>query len=170
MNHRNNIARLSLALAAACAVSATAYAESTANAPQADQAQSQQVHKHGHHHRGHHRMGHRGGFENLRGLNLTEEQRDKIFVIRHAAAPAAHEVMKEISAARKSLRELSRADTFDEAKAQEAADKQGAAFSKMALLRAKTQNQVHAVLTPEQRDQLKQRRDRRAGQQPKADS
>lgn len=169
MNHRHHIARLSLALAAACAFSATAYAQSATEVPQADkQAKTHHMHKHGHHHG--HRFGQRGGIENMRGLNLTEAQRDKIFEIRHAAAPETREVMKEVAEARKALRELSRAETFDEAKAKDAADKQGAAIAKIALLRANTQNQIHAVLTPEQRQQIQQRRDRRANKQTQAET
>lgn len=163
---RKNLASLTLALAAACAVSAPAFAQPGPDAPKNGRGfQAHQMHKHGAHHG--HRMGARGGVENMRSLNLTEAQRDKIFEIRHAAAPETRQIAKEIAEARKALRKLGKADKFDEAKAKAAADSQGAAVAKAALLNAKTQSQIHAVLTPEQRQQLEQRRDRQAPPQSK---
>lgn len=156
--HRQQLARLAMVIAAATAVSAPAFAQPDAGA-------QGRPGPHAPHMQGGHRMGGHGparaGVEHMRGLNLTEAQRDQIFNIRHAAAPDTRQAMKDAGEARKALRELTRADKFDEAKAKAAADREGAAIAKVALLRAKTQSQIHAVLTPEQRQQLEQRRSAR---------
>ncbi|HSH08527.1 MAG TPA: Spy/CpxP family protein refolding chaperone [Burkholderiales bacterium] len=94
----------------------------------------------------------------LRGLDLSEAQRDQIFQIRHAQAPAMRAQMKAVHAARKDLRELALAPDYDAAKAQASADALARATSQMALMRIDMTRKVLAVLTPEQRQQLEQRR------------
>ena len=105
-------------------------------------------------------MGRHGGgsMMHLRGLNLTQAQRDQVFKIYHDQAPAAHEQMKQVQAAREQLNQLAGADRFDEPSARQAADAQAKALSNLAVLRAQTMYRVREVLTPEQRQQLDQRR------------
>ncbi|CDM24195.1 Spy/CpxP family protein refolding chaperone [Castellaniella defragrans] len=95
-----------------------------------------------------------GGAHGLRGLDLSQDQQDKIFKIRHDQEQAFYDQKKALRAAHESLRELSRADTFDEAKVKQAADALGQAQAQLALLRAQTGAQIRAVLTPEQRQKL----------------
>lgn len=90
----------------------------------------------------------------LRGLNLTEAQRDKVFEIMHAQAPAMREQAKALHKAQGDLRALAEAPDFSEAKARALADTSARAMSEMALARVKTERQVFEVLTPEQRKQL----------------
>ena len=97
----------------------------------------------------------------LHGLKLSDAQQDKLFAIMHAQAPERREHEKAIRKAHEALRELSRADKFDDAKAGALARDLGQAAAAAALLRARTEAQALAVLTPEQRDQLRQRRMRR---------
>src|ERR1051325_3069255 len=79
---------------------------------------------------------HRGGpMMMLRGLDLTQAQRDQVFQIFH-----------------------------DQARAQQAPDVQAKALSNLALLRAQTINRVRAILTPEQRSRLDQRAQRHHSQ------
>ncbi|MHA3902861.1 Spy/CpxP family protein refolding chaperone [Castellaniella sp. WN] len=94
----------------------------------------------------------------LSALDLSQDQQDRIFKIRHDREQAFYDQGKTLRAAHESLRELSQADTFDEAKARQAADALGQAQSQMALLRAQTGAQIRAVLTPEQREKLAQMR------------
>jgi len=101
---------------------------------------------------------HGGDMRMLRGLDLTEAQRDQIFEIRHAQAPAMRAQMKAVHAARKDLRELALAPQYDAAKAQASADALAKATSQMALLRIDTMRKMLAVLTPEQRKTLDERR------------
>jgi Spy/CpxP family protein refolding chaperone len=107
-------------------------------------------------------MGMRGGPEMmLRGLDLTEAQRDQIFKIHHDQAPAIHEQMKLMRRAREELMQAGKADRFDEARARQAADSLARAVSAMAVMHTQTLNRVRAVLTPEQRRRLDERPGRR---------
>jgi len=100
-----------------------------------------------------------GPMMHLRGLNLSEAQRDQVFKIFHEQAPTFHEQMKQVQAARQQLSQIAAADRFDEASARQAADAQAKALSNLAVLRAQTMHRVREVLTPEQRQKLDQRRD-----------
>jgi Spy/CpxP family protein refolding chaperone len=104
----------------------------------------------------------------LHRLKLTEAQQDKLFAIMHARAPQRRDHDKAIRKAHEALRELGRADKFDDAKAGALSRDLGQAVAAEALLRARTDAQVLAVLTPEQREQLHQHRVRGddAGQRP----
>ena len=90
----------------------------------------------------------------LRGLNLSEAQRDKIFEIMHSQAPAMREKAKAARKAESDLHALTAADDYSEAKARALADTAAKTMSEMRLARAKTERQVFEVLTPEQRKQL----------------
>lgn len=90
----------------------------------------------------------------LRGLNLSEAQRDKVFEIMHAQAPLMREKAKAVRQAEDNLRALTSAADYNEAKARALADASAKAMSEMSLARAKAERQVFEVLTPEQRKQL----------------
>ncbi len=90
----------------------------------------------------------------LRGLNLTEAQRDKIFEIMHAQAPVMRDKAKALRKAEEDLRALTAAADYSDAKAKSLADAGAKAMSEMTLARAKAERQVFEVLTPEQRKQL----------------
>jgi Spy/CpxP family protein refolding chaperone len=108
---------------------------------------------------------HRGGpMMMLRGLDLTQAQRDQVFQIYHDQEPAVHEQMKQVRQARENLMQLARADQFDQAQARQAADAQARALSALAVLHAQTINRVRAILTPEQRARLDERAQRHHGQ------
>ena len=106
-------------------------------------------------------MGHHGGpMMHLRGLDLSEAQRDQVFRIFHEQAPAVHEQMKQAHSARQELMKLAAAERFDEARARQAADLQAKALSSLALLRAQSMHRVREILTPEQRQRLDERAQR----------
>jgi Spy/CpxP family protein refolding chaperone len=90
----------------------------------------------------------------LHGLGLDEAQKDKIFAIHHAQAPALRQASKSARAAHEELHKLVMSGKFDEAKAKTLADASGRAVAEMALLHAKGHAQVMAVLTDEQRKKL----------------
>lgn len=96
-------------------------------------------------------------FGRMHGLKLGEAQQDKLFAIMHAQAPQRREHEKAIRKAHEALRELGHADKFEDAKAAALAHDLGQAVAAEALLRARTEAQALAVLTPEQREQLRQR-------------
>lgn len=102
-----------------------------------------------------------GMMHGLRGLDLSESQRDRLFEIRHQQAPAMHAQMKDLRQAREALRELGRADRFDEPRARALSRRIADATAALAMLRAQNEQRVRAILTAEQRAQLDQRRDDR---------
>jgi protein CpxP len=107
-----------------------------------------------------------GHLHGMHRLNLTEAQQDKLFALEHAAAPQRREQGKAIRHAQDTLRDLGRADRFDEARAGAAARDLGQAVGAQALAHARLRAQMLAVLTPEQREQLKRTR---PGAGPEAD-
>jgi protein CpxP len=110
--------------------------------------------------RGHHGMhggdmGHPGrmGPHYLRGLNLTEAQRDKVFEIQHAQAPVMRDMAKAHQKAEDELRKLAAGPDFSEAKAKSLSDAVGKSVGEMAMARVRTDRLIFEVLTPEQRQQ-----------------
>jgi Spy/CpxP family protein refolding chaperone len=128
----------------------------------------EQVHaRHGHH--GHHGgpgwhggQGERGmaGAGFLRGLDLSDEQRDRIFAIRHASEPAMREQLKILRSARGELSRLALSADYDEAKVKALVDRNAQAMSTLAQQRARDMNQIFRVLTPEQQAKVLERRTR----------
>jgi len=118
----------------------------------------------GHGHGMHEGMGGMGGMDGgmrmLRGLNLTDAQRDQVFNLMHKEAPAARERGKAIQKARMELRNLSMSAQYDDARAKTLADSIAAATAEMALTRARTGQEIYKLLTPEQRKQADDMRSR----------
>jgi Spy/CpxP family protein refolding chaperone len=104
----------------------------------------------------------RGGHPmmHLRGLNLTEAQRDQVFKIVHEQAPAVREQMKQVRSSRQELRQLAASERFDEGRARQIADGQAKALATLAVMRAQTLHRVREILTPEQRTRMDQVRER----------
>ena len=96
----------------------------------------------------------------MRGLNLSEAQRDKVFAVMHANAPAMREQGKILQATRSELGKLALSSDYDEAKARALADRSAQAMSTMAQLRARGMNEIFRVLTPEQQAKAIERRAR----------
>jgi protein CpxP len=99
-----------------------------------------------------------GLFGRLHRLDLSEAQEDKLFALTHAAAPQQRNQEKAERSAHDKLRALGGSERFDEARANAAARELGQAIANGVLLRARLESQVLAVLTPEQREQLRQDR------------
>lgn len=96
-----------------------------------------------------------GGF--LRGLDLSDQQRDRIFEIRHAAAPKMREQAKVLRDTRGEFAKLALSASYDEAKVKALADRNAQAISEMAQLRARSLNEIYKVLTPEQQAKVQER-------------
>jgi protein CpxP len=97
----------------------------------------------------------------LHGLHLTEDQEDKVFAIVHAAAPSLREQEKALRKAREALRDLSESSQYDESRVKGLADTAAKADSQLTVLRARTEHEIRALLTPEQVKQLQERRHER---------
>jgi periplasmic protein CpxP/Spy len=90
----------------------------------------------------------------LMELNLTEDQQDKVFAILHASSPALRDQFKAVRKAREALHDLGHAAQFDNGNAGSLAQALGKAEGQLALLRARNEHDIFAVLTDEQRTQL----------------
>jgi periplasmic protein CpxP/Spy len=99
----------------------------------------------------------------LRGLTLTESQRDKVFMIVDIQAPTVRENIKAVRRAHEDLQKLELSAQFDHAKAQSLVDSCARSIGALELQRAKGEHEIYALLTEEQRQQLQviQRRARR---------
>ena len=116
---------------------------------------------------GPHAMGpHHGGAPFLRGLTLTEAQRDKIFAIEYAQMPEAREQHKAIEHARRDLHQMVASGQYDEARARGLTESLGRAVAREAQLRAQAGAKVMQVLTPEQRKQVADREAQRVAERP----
>lgn len=106
-----------------------------------------------------HHGGHHGDhmMRGMRGLDLSDAQRDQIFELKHALAPKMREEIKAVRAARAQLRDMAMSDSYEEAKVKELTEARAAAMARMAQLKMRNQHEIQQVLTPEQREQLKQR-------------
>lgn len=115
--------------------------------------------KHGNHHAkqswGHGQSHNQAHF--LRGLNLNEAQKDQVFAIVHAQEPIIREARKQHWALKKELFTVTQAEQFDDAKAQQLANKIATLEQSKVLSRARTHAKLLAVLTPEQREQSRAR-------------
>ena len=92
----------------------------------------------------------------LMGLDLTEDQQDKVFAIMHAEAPNKYEGQKQHRKLIEELRSLSQADSFDQAKANQISDQLAKLEKDKALNMATSQAKVFALLTPEQRKKARE--------------
>lgn len=115
-------------------------------------------HRHGRHHAGPEGMRMGKGMEFLRGVRLTDAQRDQIFNLMHQQAPVMRDKAKALSRSRQELRALALSPQFDEARARSLSDGLAAGIADMAMTRARNANAVWQLLTPEQKSQVEARR------------
>ncbi|NEX60035.1 Spy/CpxP family protein refolding chaperone [Noviherbaspirillum galbum] len=120
---------------------------------------------HGHDMRGEDRHGnhgpHGGGLMPLlHGLTLDEAQQDKIFQIHHALEPQVRDQHKALMKARKALSELALSGQYSDARGKPIADAIARSSGELALLHARAESQILAVLTPEQRASVETTRKR----------
>ncbi|HSH73115.1 MAG TPA: Spy/CpxP family protein refolding chaperone [Methylophilaceae bacterium] len=94
----------------------------------------------------------------LRGVDLTEAQRDKLFNLMYAQIPTMREQGKLRHKTMQELRAVSNAESFDDAKAQQLAAQLASIEKDMVLARARNDAKVFAILTPEQRKQVEDAR------------
>jgi periplasmic protein CpxP/Spy len=98
-----------------------------------------------------------GGFP-LRGLDLTDAQRDQVKAIMESHRDEQKAIGDRMQAARKALHEAIAADTFDEAAVRAKAAEIGAVEADAAVLQARIKGEIFAILTPEQAKKAKQLR------------
>ncbi len=94
----------------------------------------------------------------LRGLDLTEAQQDKVFAILHGQVPYLREQARAHEKAERALFALHGAAKFDDAAAVKLAQASAQAMANITLQHLRTEQKVLAVLTPEQRRQVDERK------------
>ena len=94
----------------------------------------------------------------LRGLELTDAQREQVRTIMESHSADQKAVGDKMIAARKALHEAIAAESLDEAAIRAAAAEVGAAEADAAVLQAKIHGEVFAILTPEQVKKAKELR------------
>ena len=103
-----------------------------------------------------HMGGHMGGLspKMLQSLQLSDAQRAQVTELTQAQAKTMQEQMSQSRARHEQLDQLSRAPSFDAAKARALADEQGQQMAQHLFQRVQLQSQLRALLTPEQLKQL----------------
>ncbi|MBK8116705.1 MAG: Spy/CpxP family protein refolding chaperone [Candidatus Accumulibacter sp.] len=90
----------------------------------------------------------------MRGVELTEAQRDKVFALLHAEIPAEREVMKRVFKTMEEMRGLATTQPLDLERARALADRHGQAVAQLMLMHVKRDASVRELMTPEQRTQF----------------
>ncbi len=102
----------------------------------------------------------------LRGVRLDEAQRDKVFAILHAQVPRMRELETTRRKAQQELMTLATSGHYSDDKAAKAADALARATAEISLLMARSDSRIVALLTPEQRKQIAQRKPDEDGRPP----
>jgi protein CpxP len=106
---------------------------------------------------------HMGGFENggfdriARDLNLSDEQKAQAKQVFEDSKSRVEPLMKQLRENRQQVKDLGTDGVFDEQKVQEIADAQANLMKQMFIEKEKGKAQLFAILTPEQREQAKQK-------------
>ncbi len=90
----------------------------------------------------------------LHGLKLSEEQRDRIFAIQYEQMPRLRENAKAARKAMEELRSLAFSGKFDDEKAKALAETGARALVETTLLHSRADQQMIALLSAEQRQQM----------------
>jgi Spy/CpxP family protein refolding chaperone len=101
------------------------------------------------------------GSELWQDLNLTPEQRETVRGVIRAHQPRWHALREQASVIRETLTETSPDDPGYAAVTQEASQSAATLAAEMVTLANQMRAEIHAVLTPEQRLQIRQRLEQR---------
>jgi protein CpxP len=113
----------------------------------------------------------------IKHLDLNEEQKTSIKDIMHGLKTEERPLAREMKAGQEQLKELIKADSFDEAAVSALAKKEGALAAERLIITSRAMSKVYAQLTDEQRAELAtmaseraakraEKRAERRGQQP----
>jgi periplasmic protein CpxP/Spy len=93
----------------------------------------------------------------LRGIELTEAQREQVRSIMESHRDEFAGLREKLGAAHRAFAEATRSDAVDEAAIRAQSTAVANAMADEAILRARVRTEVHALLTAEQQQQLKDR-------------
>jgi periplasmic protein CpxP/Spy len=111
---------------------------------------------------GGHKRGHRGGFGMGRGfanLNLTDAQKAQMKQISESYRERTKALHQELRTKEQELRQASEGNTFNEAFATQKLTEAAALRAKLMGEQFKLRQEMQAVLTPEQKQQIEQQRE-----------
>lgn len=95
-------------------------------------------------------------------LDLSDEQEDSIRDIMRSLKTDDRELMKDMRSSHEQLKDLIKADTFDETAVAEIAGKEGNLTTERLILASRAMSQVYAQLTDDQRAELQAMAEERA--------
>ena len=104
-----------------------------------------------------HRGGHFGG-RMFKGLNLTDEQKSSMKQIRQSFGERTKGLREQLRAKRQEMRQASQGGTFNEALATQKLTESASLKAKLMGEKFKLRQEMLAVLTPEQKTMLEQKR------------
>ncbi len=94
----------------------------------------------------------------FRGLNLTEDQKAKMKQVSQSFRERTQSLRQELQAKRGELRQAAEGDTFNEAVATQKLQESATIQAKLMGEQFKMRQEMLAILTPEQKTQLEQKR------------
>jgi protein CpxP len=97
-----------------------------------------------------------GGLPFLHDVKLSEQQDDKVFALLHAQEPELREQHKIVEKAHEGLHALRLPGKYDDAKAVALTQAAAQAMARIELDQIRTEQQILAILTPEQRQKIEQ--------------
>jgi len=97
----------------------------------------------------------------IKHLDLSDEQATQVRSIRDSYQPKMIALREKMKESRKQLREEMHAETIDQDKVKKLAQTIGDLKAEKIILRAEKRNKVHKVLTEEQRNKMKEMKQRR---------
>lgn len=105
-----------------------------------------------------------GGAPFMHGIELTEAQQDKIFAIHYAQEPVERDQHKIVEKSHEALHQMMESGKYDDAKAVALVQAATQAEAALMLAHLRTEQQLLAVLTPEQRKQMEEHKPGKPGQ------
>jgi protein CpxP len=103
-----------------------------------------------------HGRGHGGGGMMLRGLDLTDDQKNQVKQIMEASKSKVQPLRESMKANRDKLHQATADGKFDEAQVQALATEQANISAQLLVERTRTKSQIFQILTPEQRTKAAQ--------------
>jgi protein CpxP len=134
----------------ACTLAMPVFAQTTDQGSQPEQGKQRFGKFHGRHGRA------GGGFE---WLNLSEAQKTQMKQIRESYRERTQSLHQELRAKRQELRQANQGTTFNEGLATQVLTESAAVEAKLMGERFKMRQEMLALLTPEQKNQLEQKRE-----------
>jgi Spy/CpxP family protein refolding chaperone len=160
----NKLGKIKTLMVASFATVALAVPVALAQTPSAGQDNKQtsltEGHGHGNKHRGNRggRRGHKRGGMMFKGINLTDEQKAQMKQISQSFRERNQPLQEQLRAKRQEMHKASEGGTFNEAVAAQKLAESAGLQAKLMGERFKLRQEMLAILTPEQKTTLEQKR------------